>query len=57
MVVRKEGAMRHCDRQTNSQMQRKTRIYERVHSNPIGIFNYVNGEFIEGPLDFDFHDF
>ena len=40
----------HCDRLTNSQMQRKTKIYERVHSNPRRIIIFVNGEFLEGPF-------
>ena len=40
----------HCDRLTISQMQRKTKIYERVHINPFMVYNYLNGEFIEVPL-------
>ena len=39
----------HCDRMTISQMQRKTKIYERVHISFSMIF-YLNGEFIVVPV-------
>ena len=41
----------HCDRMTICQMQGKTKIYERVHNKRSMINLYMNGEFLEDPLN------